>query len=198
MARRMDSTSVTSSAIASALSPRARIAAAAASISALVRAASVTRAPASASADAAASPMPRPPPVTSARLPSRRKEGVLARSIDMIHLPSFRRLAVRHVAAAVAAHADIGLFGMRNKTFEHAQPRADLADPGAGLVGEHFLIGAGFEEFADPQAAGIARGLFGRQRMIGADDFIAIGNIGARAEEQRAVVFHVVEKIIRI
>ena len=45
-----------------------------------VRAASVTCAPASASAEAAASPMPRPAPVTSARLPSRRKEGVLARS----------------------------------------------------------------------------------------------------------------------
>src|SRR6185436_16269212 len=35
-----------------------------------------------ASAEAAASPMPRPPPVTSARRPSRREEGVLARSIS--------------------------------------------------------------------------------------------------------------------
>ena len=68
------SMSVTSSTSASAFSPRARIAAAASSISFLVRAASVTCAPAAASADAAASPMPRPPPVTSARLPSRRNE----------------------------------------------------------------------------------------------------------------------------
>src|SRR3954468_17332132 len=74
--------SVTSSTSASAFSPRARIAAAASSISALVRAASVTCAPAAANAEAAASPMPRPPPVTSARLPSRRNDGVLARSID--------------------------------------------------------------------------------------------------------------------
>ena len=44
-------------------------------LASLVRAASVTCAPAPANADAAASPMPRPPPVTSARLPSRRKEG---------------------------------------------------------------------------------------------------------------------------
>ena len=71
----------------SALSPRARIASAAASISACVRAASVTCAPACASADAAASPMPRPPPVTSARLPSRRKEGVLVRSMVIGHAP---------------------------------------------------------------------------------------------------------------
>src|SRR6476619_3028177 len=72
--------SVTSRTRASAFSPRALIPAAASSISALVRAASVTCAPAAARADAAASPMPRPPPVTSARLPSRRNEGVLARS----------------------------------------------------------------------------------------------------------------------
>src|ERR1700744_5525493 len=119
---------------------------AASSISALVRAASVTWAPAAASADAAASPMPRPPPVTSARLPSRRNVGALASSIGATLL---RRLAIRHVAAAVAAHAHIGLFGMRHKTFEHAQPRAIFADVGAGLIGQHLLIGAGLEEFAD-------------------------------------------------
>src|ERR1051326_6519169 len=78
---------VTSSTMASAFSPRALIAAAASSISALVRATSVTCAPAAASADAAASPMPRPPPVTSARLPSRRNEGVLASLIDGIGRP---------------------------------------------------------------------------------------------------------------
>src|SRR5262245_58762248 len=64
------------------------MACAAASISSCVRAASVTCAPARASADAAASPMPRPPPVTSARLPSRRKEGGLARSTIMRRCPA--------------------------------------------------------------------------------------------------------------
>src|SRR5262249_319306 len=73
---------------ASALSPRATIASAAASISLRVRAASVTCAPACASADAAVSPMPRPPPVTSARLPSRRNEAVLARSTIMRRCPA--------------------------------------------------------------------------------------------------------------
>jgi hypothetical protein len=51
--------------------------------------ASVTCAPACASAEAAASPIPRPPPVTSARRPSRRKEGVLARSIECALLMRF-------------------------------------------------------------------------------------------------------------
>ena len=67
----------------SAFCPRARMASAASSISFAVRAASVTCAPASASAEAAARPMPRPAPVTSARLPSRRKEGVLVSSTVM-------------------------------------------------------------------------------------------------------------------
>src|SRR5207342_704480 len=102
--------------------PRARIAAAASSISVLVRAASVTCAPAAASADAAASPMPRPPPVTSARLPSRRKEGVLVRSMEGTGVTerSLRCLGVGHVAAAVAAHAHIGLFGMGGEALENA------------------------------------------------------------------------------
>ena len=53
--------------------------------------------PASASAPAAASPMPRPAPVTSARLPSRRKEGAVASSADM--QPACRRLAGPRAAA---------------------------------------------------------------------------------------------------
>src|ERR1051325_11706693 len=95
--------SVTSRVSASAFSPRARIAAAASSISDLVRAASVTGAPAAASAEAAARPMPRPPPVTSARLPSRRNEGVLARSIDGM-MCSLSEQA----HAGIVGHADRG------------------------------------------------------------------------------------------
>ncbi len=90
------------------MSPRARIASAAASISLVVRAASVTCAPAAASAEAAASPMPRPPPVTSARLPSRRKEGVLARSTGMIgyvKVPYSSSNAVMMMIEAVVAVA---------------------------------------------------------------------------------------------
>src|ERR1700733_11280979 len=189
------STSVTSSASVSAFWPRSRSAAAASSISDLVRAAMVTCAPASAKADAAASPMPRPPPVTSARLPSRRKDGVLVRSTFGT---SLRRLTVGDVTAAVAADADIGLFGMRDETFEHAQPRVVFADHGARRVGEHFLVGAGLQEFSDPQSSGIARRLLGRQRVIRADHLVAIGDIGARPKEQRAVILHVVEEIIRI
>src|SRR5262249_45361085 len=81
------STSRTSSVRCAAFCPRARIASAACSISFVVRAASVTSAPASASAEAAARPMPRPAPVTSARLPSSRKEGVLVSSIAMLVMP---------------------------------------------------------------------------------------------------------------
>src|SRR5579859_5095652 len=163
---------VTSSTNVAASSPRARIAVAASSISDLVRAASVTCAPAEASAEAAASPTPRPPPVTSARFPSRRKDGALARSITLqsarakgfspplegegwlggqenhlrpgafaaeslsrqevrSHLHSLRRLGIGHVTAAVTADTHIGLLGMCNEAFQHAQPRTIFADHGA-------------------------------------------------------------------
>src|SRR5262249_47915385 len=167
IAARVAATSVTSSASASALSPRARIAAAAASISACVRAASVTCAPAAASAEAAASPMPRPPPVTSARRPSRRNEGVFVSSMV---IPGnlqpggaelLRRLSIPHVAAPVAAHAHVRLLGVAEEPFEHAQARAVFADHRARLVGQHLLERAGLEEFPHPQPAGVARRLLG-------------------------------------
>src|SRR5262245_59861559 len=186
--RRTASRSVTSSGSAAALSPRATIACAAASISVRVRATSVTSAPACASADAAASPMPRPPPVTSARLPSRRKEGVLARSTVGARMTGkglalFGRLGVGHIAPTVAAHAHIGLLGVGGEALEHAQPRAVLADARRGFVGENLLVGAGLEEFSHPQPAGIARGLFGRQRVVGPDHIVAVGDVGARPKE---------------
>src|SRR5690242_1760589 len=43
---------------------------------------------------------------------------------------SLRRLRVGHVTAAVAAHAHIGLFSMRDEALEHAEPRAHFADLG--------------------------------------------------------------------
>ena len=60
------------------------------------------------------------------------------------------------------------------------------------------MIGAGLEEFSHPQAAGVARGLPGRQRVIGSDHLVAVGDIGAGPEKQRAVVLHVGEEVIRI
>src|SRR5262245_59696944 len=68
---------------------------------------------------------------------------------------SLRRLRKGHVASAVAAHAYIGLLGMGVETLEDAQPRTVFADQGGRLVGEHFLIGTGLEEFSHPQAAGV-------------------------------------------
>src|SRR5476651_2648999 len=67
---------------------------------------------------------------------------------------SLRRLRVRHVAAAEAAHADIGLLGMAGEALQNAKPRADFAYLGAGFVGEHTLVSAGLHELADPQTAG--------------------------------------------
>ncbi len=87
---------------------------------------------------------------------------------------------------------------MTRKSLEDAEPRAVFPDLRGRLVGQHFLIRAGLEELSDPEAAGIACCLLGRQRVIGADHLVAIGDVGARAQEQRAVVFHVGEEIIGI
>src|SRR3546814_7243548 len=64
---------------------------AAASISSPERAARVTSAPACASAAANARPMPLPAPVTSARRPSNRNEGVLGKSMSLGPAQRFNR-----------------------------------------------------------------------------------------------------------
>ena len=158
---------------------------------------SVTCAPASASAEAAASPMPRPAPVTSARLPSRRNEGAACSST--VHRTHSRRLArrgrcARHSGARARWPARRG----RRKPSSMQSREQYSPIMRAGLVGQHLLVGAGLHELADPQPAGVARRLLGRQRVVGADHLVAIGDVGARAEEQRAVVLHAVEEHVRI
>src|SRR5215475_4068185 len=56
---------------------------------------------------------------------------------------------------------------MTEEALQHAKPRTIFADHGAGLVGQHFLVGAGLHELADPQAPGVPRRFFRRQRVIG-------------------------------
>lgn len=56
--------------------------------------------------------MPREDPVIRALLPSSRKEGVAVMVVIMSAGRSFGRLRVRHVLAAIAANANVGLFGV--------------------------------------------------------------------------------------
>ena len=67
---------------------------------------------------------------------------------------------------------------MPSKTLELTEPGAVFSDFDGCLVGQHFLIGAGFDVFPDPEASGITRGLEGGKGVIGADHFVPIGNIG--------------------
>ena len=67
-----------------------------------------------------------------------------------------------------------------------------------GLRGQYPLVGAGLQELSDPQATCVARSLAGRQRMVGADHFVTVGDIGVRAEEQRAVIGHALEEEVRL
>ena len=80
---------------------------------------------------------------------------------------------------------------MADEAFQHAQPRAVLADHCRGLIGHHLLITVCFQKLANPQPTSVAPCLFRRQRVVGADHLVAIRDIGARAKEQRAVAGHV-------
>lgn len=122
-------TSVTSIASASALKPSVSSARTASASLSIDRADKTTCAPCSANATAQPSPMPEEAPVTRARRPSSRNEGVRGSFIWATFvrpsLGSFmirRRCAIGHVAAAITPHADIGLFSMTDEPFEHAEP----------------------------------------------------------------------------
>jgi hypothetical protein len=83
---------------------------------------------------------------------------------------------------------------MADEALQHAQPRAVFADHRRRLVGQDLLVAVGLQELADPEPAGVAPGLLGRQRVVGADHLVAIGDVGAGPEEQRAVAGHVLEE----
>src|SRR5919202_3027347 len=103
-----------------------------------------------------------------------------------------------HSLRTVASHAQIALCLVGHKAFKLAEPRAVLPDQCAGLGRSHLLIGHRLEEFADPQAACVARRATGRQRMVGADHFVAIGDVCFFAEEERTIIHHVLEKVARV
>src|SRR5579863_6783936 len=93
-------------------------------------------------------------------------------------------LGVGDVTTAVAPHPDVRLFCMAGEAFHDAKPRAGLANGSRGLVGENALVGAGLEKLADPEAARIAGRALRRQRVIGADHLVAVGDRGARTDEK--------------
>src|SRR6202030_291581 len=109
-------------------------------------------------------------------------------------MDSFRGCAVGDVPATIAADPDVGLFGVADKTFQHAQARAIGADLGGRFVRDHLLVGMRLQEFADPQAPGISACLPRRQRMVRSDHLVAIRDIGTGTEEQGAVGVHVLQE----
>src|SRR5713101_695353 len=62
--------------------------------------------------------------------------------------PLICRARVSDLAATVATHSYVGLLGVGQEAFKHAQTRAVLANHGGCFVGEHLLIGAGLDKLA--------------------------------------------------
>src|SRR6185436_10281065 len=93
----------------------------------------------------------------------------------------------REVVALVLGGADVPGPGVAFEELDPAGPATEAAQLGArGLVAD-LLIGHGLEVLADPQTAGVPRGATGRQRVVGADDLVAVRHAGALTEEHRAV-----------
>src|SRR5712691_10325464 len=95
---------------------------------------------------------------------------------------------LRRVLAAVAPHAQIGLFLVAPEALDRAEPAAIFPDHRARLGRFYLLVGAGLQELADPEPAGIAGSALGRQHVVGADHLVAISDVGLFPEKQRAVI----------
>src|SRR6516225_9296051 len=102
------------------------------------------------------------------------------------------------IALAKAAHANIGLLLVAREVLERAQPGAHFADLDRSFVGEDALVAVRLDELADPQPARVAPRAHGRQRMVRADYLVAIGDVGAMAEEERAVVRHALQEPVGV
>src|SRR5882762_1230722 len=105
---------------------------------------------------------------------------------------------LRCVLPPVAADPQVALFLVAPEALDRAKPAAIFADHHARLRGLNLLVGAGLQKLADPEAAGVARGALGRQRVVGADHLVAIGDVGLGAEEEGAVVAEAVEIAARL
>ena len=110
-------------------------------------------------------------------------------------------LASNRLAASrrrrVSGHPHLGGDGVGEHAFDAALAGGDAGDFDGGFAG-HALIGDGFEEFADPDTAGVAGRAARRQNVICADGFVAVGDGGFLADEERAVVGQVGQVIVRI
>ncbi len=82
----------------------------------------------------------------------------------------------------ITPHAQIGLRLMARETLKLAQARAVFAYSSRRLRC-HTLVGTGLDELADPEAARVTGRQLGRQGVIRADHFVAIGDIGFGPEK---------------
>src|SRR5262249_13908571 len=77
--------------------------------------------------------------------------------------------------------------GVGKHSFHVALAFGDFTDF-AARCGSHLLVSNRLEEFSYTNAASVARGAARGQNVIGADGFVAVGNGGFFAGEQRAVI----------
>ena len=128
------------------------------------------------SATAIAAPIPRLAPATSTHAPRQR---LVARAAPPRHRAApgcGEALEPVRGGQRVALHV-LGGGDRRHRGRDAA--RALLGQP---------LVGAGLEELADPEPAGVARGAQGREDVVGADRLVAVGDrrLGRRGRASRS------------
>lgn len=101
---------------------------------------------------------------------------------------------IRYVFASITTDAHVALLGMAHESLQHAQTRAVFTNQSRGFIGEDLLVGVRFQELANPEAAGVAPGLSGRQGVVGADHLVAVGHMGSRPQKQGSVTGHVFQE----
>jgi len=101
------------------------------------------------------------------------------------------------LAVSIALDTHPGGNAMSEHVFHDALAFGHLSDLAAGGR-RHALVGAGLEELAHPQPTGVARRAACGQDVVGANAFVAVGDGGLFADEKRAIVGQVREKVIGV
>ncbi len=102
------------------------------------------------------------------------------------------------VRAGVLGGAYVAGAGVSLEELDARGAAAQLAEAGARSHVGDLLVGDGAQVLPHPETPGVARGAARGEHVVGADHLVAVGDAGALAEEQRAVVVHLLQRLARL
>jgi len=96
--------------------------------------------------------------------------------------------SARRSGAAANPPAPCGPRSVRSRTGESS------TRPPSTRLRSAFLLSDGLHKLADPQPAGRPSRSLSRQRVVGSDNFVAVGDVGLGTKEQGAIIAHPVRE----